>query len=48
MNYANPESFQESSNNSPNAGNGTFKNINFYDSGSTYIGFNGFSGGCTK
>ena len=25
-----------------------FSNINFNSSGNAYIGFNGFSGGCTK
>ena len=48
INYANPESFQESSNNSANAGNVTFKNINFYGSGNKYIGFKGIPGVCSK
>ena len=46
--YANPQYFQESNTNSPNASNVTVTNINFISSGNSYIGFDGFSGGCTK
>ena len=39
----------DSSNSNLSNGNGIiFNNINFNSSGNAYIGFNGFSGGCTK
>lgn len=46
--YYNPNYFQEINNNSTKDSNPTFPNINFNSSEITYIGFNGFSGGCTK
>ena len=47
-NYSNPQYFQENSNNSTNTSDVVFENINLNNSGNPYIGFNGFSGGCTK
>ena len=47
-NYSNPQYFQESINNSSNTSNFAFENISFNSSASSYIGFNAFSGGCTK
>ncbi|MDD6486723.1 MAG: RHS repeat-associated core domain-containing protein, partial [Spirochaetales bacterium] len=46
--YANPQYFSENNNSASSANNVTFKNINFDGSGSVYIGFNGFSMGCSK
>ena len=46
--YANPQYFQENNNSSPVTNNVIFKNSSFNSSGNSYIGFNGFSGGCTK